>query len=136
MKRAVLNAVSLLAAFVAVGVLTSCHESLEDRAVRETREFTEKYCPTPPENETITDSITFDKASKTYTTYLTLIGSIDNPPAIKELESEIWESMHKNLLANAGLSAYKEAGFSFSYVCRSQKEKRVILVLKFTKKDY
>ena len=45
--------------------LTSCQESLEERAEREAREYTEKHCPTPPQNDVITDSIVFDRAGVT-----------------------------------------------------------------------
>lgn len=49
-------------------LLCSCHENLEKRAQREAREYTEKYCPTPVQNYTRTDSVTFDIKTKHITT--------------------------------------------------------------------
>ena len=37
-------------------LLVSCTESLEDKAAREAKEYTEKYCPTPYVNDSRTDS--------------------------------------------------------------------------------
>ena len=47
-------------------LLCSCHENLEKRAQREAREYTEKYCPTPVQNYTRTDSVAFDVKTKIY----------------------------------------------------------------------
>ncbi len=48
-------------------LLVSCTESLEDKAAREAKEYTEKYCPTPYVNDSRTDSAAFDKNTKTCT---------------------------------------------------------------------
>ena len=40
-------------------LLSGCHENMEKRAQREAREYTEKYCPTPVQNFTRTDSVVF-----------------------------------------------------------------------------
>src|SRR3712207_8347171 len=69
--------------------LTACHESLEDRAAREAREYTEKYCPTPYVNNTRTDSVAFDTASKTYTYYCSLNGQADSKQFIEQYRKRI-----------------------------------------------
>ena len=53
-------------------LLVSCTESLEDKAAREAKEYTEKYCPTPYVNDARTDSAAFDKTKKMYTYYISL----------------------------------------------------------------
>ena len=58
-------------------MLFSCHENLEDRAARETKEFTEKKCPVMVDQFTIMDSITFDRATKTVHSYYSLRGTAD-----------------------------------------------------------
>lgn len=117
--------------------LSSCHESLEDRAEREAKEYTEKYCPTPPQNDVITDSMTFDKATKTQTYYLRFTGIIDNVEAIREHGKELEEGMLRNIRNNGQLEVYKKAGFTFVYVCRSQKNPETLLLkMKFGPKDY
>ncbi len=39
-----------------ITLLASCSESIEDRAAREAKEYTEKVCPTPFANDGHTDS--------------------------------------------------------------------------------
>ena len=63
---------------VLVSLLASCTESLEDKATREAKEYTEKYCPTPYVNDSRTDSATFDKSTKTYVYYISLRNKADN----------------------------------------------------------
>ena len=58
-------------------LLVSCTESLEDKAAREAKEYTEKYCPTPYVNDARTDSAAFDKTKKIYTYYISLRNKAD-----------------------------------------------------------
>lgn len=116
--------------------LSSCHESLEKRAEREAREFTEKNCPTPPQNDAITDSLVFDVVTRTHKTYLTFTGQIDNPEAIKEHEEDIRKELLNTIRQNTSMKAYKDAGFNFEYICRSEKEGKIVLHLKYSEKDY
>lgn len=105
----------------------SCQESLEDRAFKEAKEFTEKNCPTPAQNYTIIDSITFDKMSKTYTYYYSFCDLFDNKELIKENKDVIHKHLKKNLDTNPNIRIYKEAGFKFTYIVHSFKNKKVIL---------
>lgn len=82
MRKQIIHIRLLPLLFAASGFLVSCGESLEDRAAREAKEFTEKFCPTPVQNDESTDSLTFDKHTKTYTYYRTLSGPADNAPVI------------------------------------------------------
>lgn len=121
---------------ISVIILTACHESIEERAEREAKEYTEKFCPTPESNGTITDSLVFVKSTKTQINYMTFVGEIDNKSLIDEHADELREGMLESLRSNAQLKAYKEAGFNFEYICRSQKNpKEILLHLKYTKKD-
>jgi len=78
----------LLFLFTAL-VLVACNESLEDRAEREAREYTARYCPTPVVNNSRTDSVAFDKATKTYTYYCTLTGEYDSAEFIAKYGGEL-----------------------------------------------
>ena len=80
-------------------MFAACQESLEDRAVREAKEYTEKFCPTPVVNYTRTDSMSFDKPTKTYYYYCSL---------------------------TENMKVYKEANFSFAYLLRSDKNPRKV----------
>ncbi|MCM1079332.1 MAG: hypothetical protein NC344_08215 [Bacteroidales bacterium] len=117
--------------------LSSCQESIEQRAEREAREYTQKYCPTPPQNDVITDSIVYHSATRTYSTYMTFTGKLDDAGIMAEHESEISENMLRMVRSNSGILPYKKAGFSFEYVCRSQREpEKMLLHVTFTEKDY
>ena len=53
-------------------LVVSCTENMEDKAVREAKEYTEKYCPTPYVNDSRTDSAVFDKNTRVFSYYMTL----------------------------------------------------------------
>lgn len=130
MKKSVLILAGILA-------FTSCHESLEDRAAREAREYTEKFCPTPVENFTRTDSIVFEKATRTYHYYCTLSGKMDNADIISQNKVTLHTQLARSLAQSTNIRAYKDAGFNFAYTCRSESNPKVILYEDvFTRKDY
>lgn len=117
--------------------LTGCQESLEERAEREAKEYTLKHCPTPPQNDVITDSVVFDKKTRTWTQHLTFTGIIDNEEGIREHSDEINKSLLESIRQNTEMKRYKEAGFTFAYICRSKKNPGTILLsLKYSPKDY
>ena len=95
-------------------LLSSCHESLEKRAQREAREYTEKYCPTPVRDYVRTDSVSFD---------------INREKIAEALQTQINEGTN--------FRAYKKAGFSFQWTLRSDKDKKMVYFdKKYTPKDY
>lgn len=77
------------AAIAATLLLTSCHDSLEDRAEKEAKKYTERYCPTPVRDNQRTDSLTFDRKTHTYNYYYTLVGPADNPDAINQNKAKL-----------------------------------------------
>lgn len=117
-------------------MFSSCQESLEQRAERESREYTEKFCPTPPENGVISDSLVFDSKTKTQYYYLTFTGEIDNAEAIANRYELLKEGLIDQVRSDSRKQAYKDAGFNFAYICRSQKTGKIIINLTVTKKDY
>lgn len=62
--------------FVAV-FLASCHESLEERAEREAKEFTKKNCPMKVSEYVTNDSMTYEKDSRTIHYYYSIKGKAD-----------------------------------------------------------
>lgn len=113
--------------FVAAALMVSCHESLEKRAQREAREYTEKNCPTPWYNYTRTDSVVFNTATRTYTYYCSVNDKMDNATLIADHEKDITNGLRTELTQNTGLKTYKEAGYNFAYVMRSDKNKQQVL---------
>lgn len=136
-KRLVRKFLTIAAFVLAIFIWTACQKSIEERAFRDAQEYTRKFCPTPPENDVITDSIVFDKASRTQIYYMTFTGPIDNSQSISENKDKLRGLLLETILNNTSLKAYKEAGFNFRYVCRSQKESgKILLDIEYTKKDY
>ncbi len=123
--------------FMAMALLTACQESLEDRASREAREYTEKYCPTPVVNNTRTDSTVFDKSTRTYYTFCSLSGQMDDAEIISKNKREIIKLLAQTIKENTQLKPYKEANFSFGFVVHSTKNPaKVYLKTVVSPKDY
>ena len=58
--------------FIVIGCtsLMCCQESLEDRAAKECKEYTQKHCPTPMVNNTRMDSMTYEPQLAPFTTII------------------------------------------------------------------
>lgn len=112
----------------------SCAESLEDRAIRETKEFTKKNCPAPITRELAIDSIAFNKNTLTLTSYY----SISPKAEIEELDSvRTSEALLTDLRNNTGYIRYKNAGYRFRYIYYlCGKENKHLLDVTFREKDY
>lgn len=122
---------------IAVVALASCkHDTLEDRAEKEAKAFTERYCPTPVQNMQRTDSVTFDRSTLTFNYYYRLTGAADDSQAVNKVQSKIKEALRNELISNTGSKAYKDKGYNFHYVIHSEKTKEVLYEVTFTPKDY
>ncbi|WP_297218503.1 hypothetical protein [uncultured Prevotella sp.] len=118
-------------------VLCGCHESMEKRAQREAREYTEKYCPTPVQNFTRTDSVVFEMDTKTYHYYCSAVGDLDNAKVFDLNRSKIADALLLNVRENTSFRPYKKEGFAFQWTLRSDKDKKTVYFdRKFTSKDY
>lgn len=128
---------NLLFILLSLFLLSACHESLEDRAARECKEFTETSCPTPVVDNTRTDSMVCETATRTLHYYYTLSGRADNAALIEGKEGALRESLLQALRNSTELKAYKDAAFGFAYTYRSQSNPKVILFqTTFSEKDY
>lgn len=107
--------------------LVSCHESLEDRAVREARDYTERCCPTPVINYSRTDSVTFDKATRNYTYYCSFVDAFDNAAIINQNRQAIHDGLVEAISTNTSMKTYIDAGFTFTYIVRSASHPETIL---------
>ena len=118
-------------------LLTACHESLEERAAREAKEFTQKNCPTPVRDNTRTDSLTYDADTRTISYWYTLCGPADNAEIIKEKKATLTNTLLEGVKGSMQLKAYKDEGFNIRYVYHSEKEpQKTLLDVTFTEKDY
>jgi hypothetical protein len=106
--------------------ISSCQESLEKRAAREAAEFTQKSCPTPERDNTITDSMLFDIPTHTFIHYYRLTGPADNAERMVGREGELHNVLVNAVRNNMSIKRYKDAGYTFRYVYRSQKDGNVL----------
>ena len=113
---------------VLAALLVSCTESLLDKAAREAKEYTEKYCPTPYVNDSRTDSASFDKNTKVYTYYITLRNKADNQKAIDANKEKLHKLQKEALDNNPGLKKYKEEHFTFRFIYHSAKNPKQVLL--------
>lgn len=107
--------------------LLSCHESLQERAAREAKEYTERCCPTPVINYTRTDSVKFDIESSTYTYFCSFVDMFDDEKVISENRKFLHDGLKDNITSNVALKPYVDAGFRFAYVVHSDKNPKQIL---------
>lgn len=127
----------VMALTVMATVCAACHhDTLEDRAEKETREYTEKNCPTPYTNDSRTDSISFTRATRTIHCYYTVKGKTDNAEVFTEKSDTLRKVLLQNLKDNTQNRAFKKEGFAFHYVFRSATSGKTLLDVTFTKKDY
>lgn len=112
---------------ISLCLLTACQKSIEQRAEEEARDYTEKYCPTPVYNNTRTDSLTFIRADRTFVYYCSLTGSLDSIEIINQFRNDLHDGLLKSIRQSTQLKLYKDQGFNFRYVIRSDKSPETIL---------
>ena len=116
-------------------LFTACQESLEDRCAREAQEYTRKNCPAKMDNNTILDSMTFERSSHTLHYYYKLTGFADQDSIAKKIDAV--NVLKKELKNTTGLKLYKDNHYRFAYTFRSEKDPNKILIdVVFTDKDY
>lgn len=126
--------------FIALSVLSllsGCQKSLSDQAAKEAEEFTRKYCPTPKSSNERTDSMTFDRRTNTIIQWKTLFDAADNAEIIEQMRPELRNTILQYVTNTPATQVYRNAGFSFRYVYRSNKNpKQILLDYTFGPKDY
>ncbi|MBR0275795.1 MAG: membrane lipoprotein lipid attachment site-containing protein [Prevotella sp.] len=107
-------------------LLTSCRESLEDRAAREAETYTEQTCPYRMDEFTTLQAVKFDKATHTFTNEYTLRGDADRELSEAEKEN-IRTALEKSLQNDTKQRVYREAGYSYRYVYYSESAPKTII---------
>lgn len=108
--------------------ICSCQEGLEDKAERQAKEYTHKYCPTPIYNSNRTDSIVFDKNRKVYIYYISFCDKLDDQEVIDHNRNLICNMLTQSVRESTSLKGFLEAGFKFEYVCRSAKNPKKVML--------
>ncbi len=120
-----------------VSTMASCkHDSLEDRADKDVRAFTERYCPTPMKDNQRTDSVTFDKATRTFSYYFDLGGPAENKEVIDTMRTMLRKALVEDLKKDVGARVYKDAGYNYHYVFYAASDHKVLFEETLTEKDY
>ena len=116
-------------------LLTACQESLEDRCARETKEYTRKNCPAKMDNNSILDSLTFERETHTLHYYYRMTGIADKEGA---LDTAAAKKILKDGLKNTtSMKVYKDNDYNFAYTYHSSNDpKKVLFEVTFTKNDY
>ena len=79
----------------------------------------------------------FDKANRTYIYYCTLTDMMDDKEVIESKKDVLSDGLLEAIKGSTYLKAYKDAGFGFRYIIRSEKDPSVVLFDgTYTKKDY
>lgn len=127
--RHIISTAHLLVFSVAFPFVVSCHqESLDDKAERDAEEYNRKFCPTPVINFSRTDSVKYDRATRTYTYYCSLVDQADNEELIRENYDVISSSLMKNISESTTMKPYLDAGIKFKFICRSGSNPKKILL--------
>lgn len=122
---------------ISIVTLSACnHMSLEDRAEKDAKNFTERYCPTPVQNMQRTDSVVFDRSNHTFIYYYRLNGAADNAQAVAKVRDKIRNALLTDLKNNTATKVYKDQGYNFRYVLRSEKTKEILYEVELTPKNY
>ena len=116
-------------------LFTACQESLEDRCERDAKEYTRKHCPTAIDQNTMIDSLTFDRDSHTIHYYYKLTGAADEEEMLKQIDAV--NELKQGLKNSTAVKVYKDAKYRFAYTYRSSKDpNKILLDVLFTDKDY
>lgn len=121
---------------VACLALLACHESLEERAVREAREFTRKNCPQQLDGGMVYDSLVFDTADTTLYSFYTISGDGDDKAVVDANRDALRASLLRNFRNDVGTKRFKESGFGFGVVIHSKKNAgQELYRIRFTKDE-
>ncbi len=126
----------VLLAWACCGMTACKHDSLEDKAEKDIKAFNERYCPTPTKNNQRTDSVTFDRDTRTFNYYFDLSGPSDNQEVIDTMRTQLHEALVKDLKEDMGTQAYKNAGYSYHYVFYSASTHKILFEALLQEKDY
>lgn len=115
--------------------LTACQDSLEERATKEAKLYTQKNCPAIIAKNLRMDSLTFEVASHTLRYYYTFLNEYDTVGVMNNDMAR--EALLSELKNSTSMIAYKEAGYRFTYTYHSEKNPNVVLFeTTYTEKDY
>ena len=110
---------------------------MEERFLQEAQQFTLKNCPKKIDNYTTLDSCTFSIPKNTYYYNYTVKGDLDVESLYtQELYDIFREQLLSDIKGSISLKSCKDAGITFCYRYYSDRSGKILMLQKFTKKDY
>ena len=76
---------------------------------------------------TRTDSMVFDKTTRTLIYFCSFTDKMDNAEIVNANRTKLSDGLREGLLNDTGLKTYREAGFHFKYIVRSAKDPKKAL---------
>lgn len=133
-----MNISRLIILFTAVALFSSCKpDSFADKMVRETRENTEKLCPMEVDQDTMLDSMSFDKKSHTLYYYYSLHGFLDfDSLYTDDVVAAHRETLIKDIRQSVTLRDVKKEKANFKCIYLSASTGKVLLQYEIPAADY
>ena len=118
--------------------LTACkRQTMEERIQAEAQLFTQKNCPKQVDKFTVLDSCVFSIPKRTYYYNYTVKGDLDvDSLYTKDLHDAFREDLLSGIKGSIALKVCKDAGVTFCYRYYSDHSGKLLMLQKFTKKDY
>lgn len=113
--------ISISCLLILLCIFLSCkQETLEQRAQREAKDFTERECPTPWVNDTSIDSLTFSIEKKAFYYHYSFRNNLENKRIIDSLKANLHGELVKSIANETRSKTYKDAGYSFIYIAHAK----------------
>lgn len=132
-----MNRFLILISILLLGLTACKRQTLEERIQAEAALFTQKNCPKQVDKFTVMDSCVFSIPERTYYYNYTVKGDLDVDSIYTQ---DLYEAFRQDLLSgikgSITLKACKDAGVSFCYRYYSDRSGKLLMMQKFTKKDY
>ena len=111
-------------------------ESFDERLVRESEEYSQRFCPQRLGRDIVLDSITYSIQTQTRTYHHTLSGELDNRALIQSTSQTFRTEALKTLKNSIDMKTMKDQKINFIYLFRSASTHEILLSTKFTANDY
>lgn len=132
-----MNRFLILISILLLGLTACKRQTLEERIQAEAALFTQKNCPKQVDKFTVMDSCVFSIPERTYYYNYTVKGDLDvDSIYTQDLHEAFREDLLSGIKGSITLKACKDAGVSFCYRYYSDRSGKLLMMQKFTKKDY
>lgn len=118
-------------------VYTACkQETFDERCLRETKAYTERFCPQRVGKDIVLDSITYSITTRTRSYYHTLSGEYDNAELMKQSANTFKQEALNSIRNSVEMKAMKDKKVNFVYIFHSKSSHKELLRTTFTYDDY